>query len=496
MAHKKYIISIDQSTSGTKAVIFNDKAEFVSRVSADHKQYYPKPGWVEHDPEEIFSNTIRVIREVVNKAGITPDEISHISITNQRETIIAWDKETGKPVYNAVVWQCMRGEEQCKLLKKSGKEGFIRERTGLLIDPYFSASGLSWILQSDRKIMEMAKDGRIIAGTTDSWLIWKLTNGKSYYTDYSNACRTLLFNIHNLKWDEEICNLFNIPVNILPTVKPADDIFGYTSADNFFAKEIPICGVLGDSHAALFGQRCYHPGLCKVTYGTGSSVMMNIGAKPISAPEGLVTSIGYGLKGSVSYVFEGNIHSTGATIKWLADMLELLPNPALAEKIAASVESTDGVYFVPAFSGLGAPYWNNQVKASISGISAGTTKAHIVRAGLESIAYQVKDLLDLMAQKAGVPLSDIRVDGGPTNNDFLMQFQSDMLRTTISISDIEEASALGAAIAGGLGTGLWGSLNEIERLYKTKGEKTPLMSDDNQYRLYQGWKNAIEQILK
>lgn len=493
---KPYIISIDQSTSGTKAVLFNKRAAFIARTNADHSQFYPKPGWVEHDPEEIFQNTIRVIREIMEQTGISENQINHISITNQRETVMLWDKETGLPINNAVVWQCMRGEEKCNSLKESGHEPLIRQKTGLLIDPYFSASGLSWILNNTPGIKRLVRNNRIAAGTIDSWLIWKLTNGKSHCTDFSNACRTLLFNIHTLEWDEEICRLFDVPVYILPKVKHADDIFGTTRVEGLFRKEIPICGVLGDSHGALFGQRCFHEGLSKVTYGTGSSVMLNIGNQAANAPEGLVTSIGYSLRNEIAYVFEGNIHSTGATIKWMTDMLGIIPSPDKAEEIATSVESAEGVCFVPAFSGLGAPYWNNQIRATISGISGGTTKAHIVRAGLESIAYQVKDLLDLMAEKAGTSLREIRVDGGPTRNSFLMQFQSDMLNTPISISDIEEASALGAALTGGLGTGIWGSLPEIEQLYKSRDHLTPKMNPIKCDKLYQKWKNAVAQILK
>lgn len=492
----KYILSIDQSTSGTKAVLFNDNAEFVFRENAEHKQYFPKPGWVEHDPEEIYRNTLKVIKEAVNGSGIAKKSIKCISITNQRETVLAWDRKTGKPVSNSVVWQCMRGEEQCNQLKAAGHERMVRERTGLLIDPYFSASGLSWILNQNAEIRTKAEKGELSAGTIDSWLIWKLTNGESHFTDYSNACRTLLFNIYELKWDKEICDLFDIPMQILPQVIPADETYGYTTASNFFNHKVPISGVLGDSHGALFGQRCYLPGLSKITYGTGSSVMMNIGRNVKEAPEGLVTSIGYGLKNHLNYVFEGNIHSTGATIKWLVDSLQLLASSIQSEKIATSVDSSEGVYFIPAFAGLGAPYWNNRVKANISGISGGTTKAHIVRAALESIAYQVKDLLDLMSEKAGIPLKEIRADGGPTNNHFLMQFQSDMLNAPISISNIEEASALGAALAGGLGTGIWKSTDELEQLYKTREKIIPVMEEEERNLLYTGWKNAVGHLLK
>ncbi len=486
-----YILSIDQSTSGTKAVLFDQDARFVARANVSHRQIYPKPGWVEHDPEEIYRNVLKVIKDVINESGIDKNSIQCLSITNQRETILVWDINTGKPVCNAVVWQCLRGEEKCNELKSNGFEDIIRQKTGLIIDPYFSASGLHWILNNNPEIMQKAKDGILIAGTMDSWLIWKLTGGKVHATDYSNACRTMLMNIHTLAWDEEICALFDVPINMLPELKYADSVYGDSNIEGFFENKIPISGILGDSHAALFGQRCYHQGLSKVTYGTGSSVMMNIGSEPAEPPEGLVTSIGYGIKGKINYVFEGNIHSTGATIKWMVDTLEIINSSSESEELALSVPSTEGVYFVPAFAGLGAPYWDNQVRATISGMHSGTRKAHIVRAGLESIAYQVKDLLDLMTEKSGIALTGIRVDGGPTKNKFLMQFQSDMLNTAITISNIEEASALGAALAGGLGTGMWQSLEQLEGLYNGNKEIFPSMEKEKKDILYKGWEKAV-----
>ena len=490
-----YILSIDQSTSATKAVLFDQNARFVSRVNAEHRQIYPKPGWVEHDPEEIYRNVLKVISEVIRQSGVSKSAIKCLSISNQRETVVLWDKVTGKPVCNAVVWQCLRGEEKCNELKEKGYESLIRERTGLIIDPYFSASGLSWILNSTDEIKTKAAKGELAAGTIDSWLVWKLTGGKVHATDYSNACRTLLLNIRTLTWDEDICGLFDVPVTILPTLEHADDVFGYTRADGIFDEEIPISGILGDSHAALFGQRCYHKGLSKVTYGTGSSVMMNIGTKPVEAPKGLVTSVGYSLKGKTDYVFEGNIHSTGATIKWMADMLGIMQNSSESEAWATSVESTEGVYFVPAFAGLGAPYWDNRARASVLGIHSGTQRAHIIRAGLESIAYQVKDLLDLMAEKAGISLAEIRVDGGPTRNKFLMQFQGDMLNAPITVSDIEEASALGAALAGGLGIGIFMDTQHLEGLYAGREKLSPSMNDTTRKALYDGWTKAVRMIL-
>ncbi|HJX72292.1 MAG TPA: glycerol kinase GlpK [Bacteroidales bacterium] len=489
---KSYLLAIDQSTSATKAVLFDQDSRFAARYGITHQQIYPRPGWVEHDPWEIYSNVLKAIQQVIQSSGINKDLIRCLSVTNQRETVLLWNKSTGMPVYNAVVWQCLRGEPKCNELKAGGFEKLFRKKTGLVIDPYFSASGLHWILHSRPDLMQKARKGELAAGTIDSWLIWKLTRGKIHATDYSNACRTLLFNIHALNWDKELCGLFDIPLNLLPEIMPADEIFGHTTAEGILRKEIPISGVLGDSHAALFGQRCFSKGLSKVTYGTGSSVMMNIGDKALVAPEGLVTSVGYGIKGKIDYVFEGNIHSTGATIQWMVDSLGILNDPAESEKLAGKVKSTEGVYFVPAFAGLGAPYWDNKVRANISGIHSGTRKEHIVRAGLESIAYQVKDLLDLMADKAGIRLSEIRVDGGPTGNHFLMQFQSDLLNAPISVSDIEEASALGAALAGGLGIGIWKNMTALEKIYSCKEKMSPKMSEEKRELLYNGWKKAVD----
>ncbi len=490
--NNQFILTIDQSTSGTKAILFNKRTELLHRETIEHKQYYPKPGWVEHDPVEIYENTIKAIDQVIKNSKINKNLIKCLSVTNQRETILAWDKITGKPVYNAVVWQCLRGEKKCDELKTAGYENLIRQKTGLIIDPYFSASGLNWILNSNDEIRKKAEKGDLAAGTIDSWLIWKLTKGKTFATDYSNASRTLLFNIHTLQWDKEICELFEVPIKVLPELLPSDEKFGYTNVEGIFDEVIPISGVLGDSHAALFGQRCFKPGLSKVTFGTGSSVMMNIGNKPLEAPEELVTSVGYGIKEKTDYVFEGNIHSTGGTIKWMVDSMKLINSSAESEEVASLVNSTEGVYFVPAFTGLGAPYWDNQVRAIISGIHSGIKKAHIVRAALESIAYQVKDLLDLMVEKAKISLKEIRVDGGPTRNKFLMQFQSDMLGVPISVSDIEEASALGAALAGGLGTGIYKNLKQLEDLYSCTDKLKPNMSDEKRKELYNGWKKSVE----
>ncbi len=496
MKNDSYILSIDQSTSGTKAVLIDRSASVVARSTIEHAQIFPQPGWVEHDPEEIYTNTLEAISTVLKQSNTAPSSIGCLSVSNQRETVLAWNRKTGRPVANAVVWQCMRGEALCRALKADGHEDLVRERTGLIIDPYFSASGLAWLLENVEGARDLAESGDLLAGTMDSWLVWKLTGGKVHATDFTNASRTMLMDLHTLSWDPEIAALFNIPRSILPNILPSDEIFGETSAEGLFETEVPISGIFGDSHAALFGQRCFTAGMSKVTYGTGSSVMMNIGDMPSSAPGGLVTSVGFSIKNRTNFVFEGNIHSTGATIKWMADSLKLLPSSAESAKIAASVEDTAGVIFIPAFAGLGAPYWNNTVRAAVLGITGGTTAAHLVRAGLESIAYQVKDLIDLMKEKAGIKIQETRVDGGPTNNDFLMQFQADMINSPIRVSDIEEASALGAGLAGGLGTGVWDSLETIEKLYKSKAVMKPEMDTEKRNKLYKEWLDAVHQLLK
>jgi glycerol kinase len=490
-----YILSIDQSTSATKALLFDVSGKIVWRENKDHRQYYPQPGWVEHDPEEIYVNTLDVIKRVVGNSATNTDNIIGIAITNQRETIVVWDKYSGTPVYNAVVWQCNRGALKCNELKNRGLVNTIREKTGLLIDPYFSATGIAWILDHVDGARQKAEKGDLLYGTIDSWLIWKLTGGRVHATDHSNACRTMLYNINTMSWDADISGELNIPQSMAPEIKFSDEIFGYSDANGIFAKPLPIAGVLGDSHAALFGQNCFSPGMGKATYGTGSSIMMNIGSQPHKSPEGLVTSIGYALKSEISYVFEGNIHCTGATIKWLQDDLELIENPGESETLAQSVPDTGGVYFVPAFTGLGAPYWDNGARALICGMTRGTSRSHVVRAALEAIAYQVKDLIDLMTRQAGISLKELRVDGGPVRNNFLMQFQADILNATINRSDIEEASALGVALACGLALGVYRDFNEIIQLRANNDFLTGKMSHEEIETLYKGWKEAVKRAM-
>jgi glycerol kinase len=488
-----YTLAIDQSTSATKAMLFDAQAKLIARATVEHQQFYPQPGWVEHDPEEILRNTYQAAAEVLAKSGIQADEVTSVAVTNQRETVVVWDKRTGKPVYNAVVWQCNRGEVLCEELKAGNHESTVSVKTGLLINPYFSASGVQWILDNVEGARVDAEAGHLLLGTMDTWLIWNFTNGREHATDYTNASRTLLFNIHTLHFDDELLELFHIPGTMVPEVLPSDGIYGMTTL-NGLLPNVPIAGVMGDSHGALAGQMCFSPGMGKATYGTGSSIMVNIGESPLTAPAGLVTSVGFAAAGKVYFAFEGNIHCTGATIKWLQDDLQLIGSAEETEPLATSVESTNGVYLVPAFAGLGAPWWDSEAKALICGMNRGTSKAHVVRAALESIAYQVKDLISLI-ERSGVELQELRVDGGPVKNKFLMQFQSDMLQAWINRSPIEEASALGAVLMGGLALGQWNSLDEIAALRTSDDRIGPLMPSVQMKQLYTGWQQAVKRTL-
>ena len=491
----KYIIAIDQSTSATKAVLFDEQCQLISRKNVAHKQYYPKPGWVEHDPEEIYANTIEAIRLLMAE-NKKQDASYSLAITNQRETVVVWNKITGKPVYNAVVWQCQRGTDICNDLKQRGYTELIQEKSGLLIDPYFAASGAKWILDNVDGARESANKNELLMGTIDSWLIWKLTGGKVHATDYTNASRTLLFNIHTLDWDDDLLNLFTIPRSMMAKPQPCDSIFGETTVEGLFDTPITIAGVLGDSHGALVGQMCFEAGMGKATYGTGSSVMVNIGEKAVKAPQGLVTSVGFAAQDRVFYAFEGNIHCTGATIKWMTEKLQLISSPSVIEEYALSVPDNGGVYLVPAFAGLGAPWWNSQAKAMICGMTLGTERGHICRAALEAIAYQIKDLIDLMTNHAGIALKELRVDGGPTKNNLLMHFQADMLNACINRSDIEEASAMGAVIMNGLAREVWKDMNEVAALRTTDNRILPDMTEEKRNKLYRGWTEAVQTVNK
>ena len=486
-----YIIAIDQSTSSTKALLFDEQCHIVARTSVDHHQYYPQTGWVEHDAEEIYRNMVKAIAYLVNFTKRESASYS-LAITNQRETAVVWSKQTGKPIARAVVWQDTRGAALCQQLRAEGKTEMVMEKSGLLIDPNFSASGVKWLLDQTEGAREEAAQGNLLMGTIDTWLIWKLTNGQVHATDTTNASRTMLFNIHTLDWDDDLLALFDIPRSMMPEVKACDAIYGETTCEGLFAKPIQIAGVLGDSHGALVGQMCFESGSGKVTYGTGSSVMVNIGEEPLPAPEGLVTSVGFSAFGKTWYGYEGNIYSTGATLKWLCDQLQLVGHPSEMEALATSVADNGGVYIVPAFSGLGAPWWQSGVKGAVLGLTFASTKAHVVRAALESIAYQIRDLVDVMARATGGRLKEIAADGGPTKNGFLMQFQADMLSTPVVCTEVDDASALGAVIMNGFARGLWQSFNDVAPFRKVTKVYQPQPADTT---LYEGWRQAVHQLI-
>ena len=494
------IIAIDQSTSSTKALLFDEQCKVVARTNVDHKQYYPQTGWVEHDAEEIYQNMIEAIRallEMRNEKLEMRNAQFSLCITNQRETAVVWNKATGKPIANAVVWQDTRGAELCRQLRADGKAEMVMTKSGLLIDPNFSASGVKWLLDNIEGAREAANKGELLMGTIDTWLVWKLTGGKTFATDTTNASRTMLFNIHTLDWDDDLLTLFDIPRSMMPEVKACDAIYGETTCEGLFSEPIQIAGVLGDSHGALVGQMCFEPGSGKVTYGTGSSVMVNIGEEPKAAPQGLVTSVGFSALGKTWYGFEGNIYSTGATLKWICDQLQLIGKPSEMEALATSVADNGGVYIVPAFSGLGAPWWQSDVKGAVFGLTFATTKAHFLRAALESIAYQIKDLVDVMAHAIGGRLKEIAADGGPTKNQFLMQFQADMLDTPVVCTEVDDASALGAVIMNGFARGLWKSFDEVTgfRVVTQTFQPTTHLSSLTSH-LYEGWRNAVNQLIK
>ena len=477
-------------------MLFDDNCKLIKQIGVPHQQYYPQPGWVEHDAEEIYQNMLKAISQLPLET--VSGELS-IAITNQRETVVVWDRETGRPVCNAVVWQCMRGQDICEDLKAKGFGPMVKEKSGLLIDPYFAGSGAKWILDNIDGARQAAEDGKLCFGTIDSWLIYKLTGGKVHATDYTNASRTMLFNVHTLDWDDELLDMLTIPRSMMPEAKPCDAVYGEVADEVKQALglqgEIKIAGVLGDSHGALSGQMCFGEGYGKATYGTGSSVMVNIGEAYAPAPDGLVTSVGFSALGKTFYAFEGNIHCTGATLLWLRDQLQLIEGPHEVEEIATSIPDNGGVYFVPAFSGLGAPWWNGSAKAAISGMTLATTKAHVVRAALESIAYQVTDLVRTMTEKAGITLKEIRVDGGPTKNKFLMQMQSDLLQAPVVRSEVEDASAFGALVMNRFALGAWQTFSEAEQAWECLDSTTPAHTAEEMAPAYDGWKQAVQNLM-
>lgn len=488
----KYIIGIDQSTQGTKALLFNEEGALLHRADLQHEQIVNDKGWVSHDPMEIYRNTIKVVKNLVEEFKIDKNQIVGVGISNQRETSLAWDKETGEPINNAIVWQCSRATEVCERVERLGKAEFVRQKTGMNLSPYFPASKMAWLLENVEGAKEKAEAGKLCFGTIDSWLVYKLTKGVSYKTDYSNASRTQLFNIMELKWDEEVCELFGINPNNLAEVCDSNSNFGETDFEGFLSKSIPIHGVLGDSHGALFGQGCLERGMIKTTYGTGSSIMMNIGEEPVLSTHGVVTSLAWGMSGKVNYVLEGNINYTGAVITWLKDDLKLITSPKETEQAALEANSDDQLYLIPAFTGLGAPYWDSKATATITGITRTTGKAEIVRAGLECIAYQITDVVKAMSEDSGIVVEELRVDGGPTRNKYLMQFQSDMLNIAVQVPDAEELSGIGAAYAAGLALDVYD--NTI--FNKMKRDKFDSKMDNNlRNKKYQGWLTAVKSIL-
>ncbi len=489
---QRYVLAIDQSTAGTKALIFADSGKLIGRADLPHRQIVNEQGWVEHDPEEILQNTLAVAAAVVEKTGIDKADIAVLGISNQRETAVAWDAATGKPVYNAIVWQCARGEAICNRIDEAGHSDLVRTTTGLHMSPYFSAAKLAWILDNIPAAQSSASQGNLRCGNIDSWLIYNLTKGQAFKTDYSNASRTQLFNIRELRWDETICSLFGLKPAMLPEVYDSNSLFGETDLGGLLPRPIPIHGVMGDSHGALFGQGCLETGMIKSTYGTGSSVMMNIGSKPIFTRSGIVTSIAWGMDGVVNYVLEGNINYTGAVMKWIVDDLGLLSSAKDAASVAASANPNDETYLVPAFSGLGAPYWESKAKAVICNMSRHTGKAEIVRAAEECIAYQIADIINLMSSESGIALKELRVDGGPTRDPYLMQFQSDILDMTVQVPDTEELSGVGAAYAAGIAAGIFDTAVFAQ---VSRQAYNPMMSPERRAKCRSGWKKSVDMVL-
>lgn len=487
----KYIMALDAGTTSNRCILFDEKGEICSIAQKEFTQYFPKPGWVEHDANEIWSSQLGVAVEAMAKLGIGADDIAAIGITNQRETTIVWDKSTGEPVYNAIVWQCRRTSEYCDTLKDKGLTDKFREKTGLIIDAYFSGTKLKWILDNVDGVRERAEKGELLFGTVETWLIWKLTKGKAHVTDYSNASRTLLFNIKDLTWDKEILEELNIPESMLPEPKPSSCVYGYSDA-SFFGKEIPIAGAAGDQQAALFGQTCFNPGEAKNTYGTGCFMLMNTGETPVYSNNGLVTTIAWGLDGKVNYALEGSIFVAGASIQWLRDELRIIESAADSEYMAKKVKDTNGCYVVPAFTGLGAPYWDQYARGTIVGLSRGVNKYHIIRATLESIGYQVNDVLHAMKADSGIDLAALKVDGGASANDFLMQFQSDIINAPVKRPSCVETTAMGAAYLAGLAVGYWNSKEDVIKNWAVDKIFSPIMGEDERERKIKGWNKAVK----
>ena len=491
---KSYILALDQGTTSSRAILYDREGKVVKITQKEFTQIYPKAGWVEHDPMEIWGSQSGVVSEIMATTGIASEEIAAIGITNQRETTVVWEKQTGKPVYNAIVWQCRRTSAICDELKARGLENYIRENTGLVLDAYFSGTKIKWILDNVEGAKQQAKNGELLFGNIDTWLIWNLTRGKVHVTDYSNASRTMLYNIKDLKWDERILKELDIPASMLPEVKPSSAVYGHTDA-RIFGAEIPIAGDAGDQQAALFGQACYTPGMVKNTYGTGCFMLMLTGEKLVHSENGLLTTIAWGVNNKVEYALEGSIFIAGAAIQWLRDSLKVIYDAKDSEYFATKVDDSLGVYVVPAFVGLGAPYWDMYARGAILGLTRGTTRNHIIRATLESIAYQTRDVLELMHNECGIELCELRVDGGACANNFLMQFQADILDVPVERPEIIETTALGAAYLAGLAVGFWKDQSMIAERRKVNRKFTPGMNEDKRKELYDNWKKAVKRAM-
>ena len=489
---EKYILSIDQGTTSSRAILFNKDGEIKGVAQREFKQHFPQSGWVEHDANEIWTSVLSVMAEVMNEHNIRAEQIEGIGITNQRETTVVWDKNTGRPIYHAIVWQSRQTQSICQELKDQGHEALFRDKTGLLLDPYFAGTKVKWILDNVDGAREKADNGDLLFGTIDSWLVWKLSGKEAHITDYTNASRTLMFNIHDLKWDKELLDILEVPESMLPEVKPSSEVYAHTVDYHFFGQNVPVAGIAGDQQAALFGQACFDKGDVKNTYGTGGFMLMNTGEEAVKSDSGLLTTIAYGIDGKVNYALEGSIFVSGSAIQWLRDGLRMINSAPQTENYATRVDSTEGVYVVPAFVGLGTPYWDSEARGAIFGLTRGTEKEHFIRATLESLCYQTRDVMEAMSKDSGIEVQNLRVDGGAVKNNFIMQFQADIVNTPVERPEIQETTALGAAYLAGLAVGFWESKDDIANRWKLEEEFEPKMEEEQRTKLYKGWKKAVE----
>ncbi|GAA3403747.1 glycerol kinase GlpK [Paenibacillus hodogayensis] len=488
---QQYVLAIDQGTTSSRAILFDERGRAVSSAQQEIGQHFPRPGWVEHDANEIWVSVLGVIAAALSKAGVNAEQVEAIGITNQRETTVVWDRQTGRPIHNAIVWQSRQTSDICDELKRQGHEERFRRKTGLLIDAYFSGTKIKWLLDHVEGAREKAERGELLFGTIDSWLVWKLSGGKAHVTDYSNASRTLIYNIHELRWDEELLAVLDIPRAMLPEVRPSSEVYAETVEHHFFGRRVRIAGIAGDQQAALFGQACFDSGMAKNTYGTGCFMLMNTGDKAIASQNGLLTTIAWGVGGRIEYALEGSVFVAGSALQWLRDGMRMLQSAADSETYATRVTSSGGVYVVPAFVGLGTPYWDSDTRGAVFGLTRGSSKEHFIRATLESLAYQSKDVLDAMERDSGLQLKGLRVDGGAVRNDFLMQFQSDLLNTRVERPVVNETTALGAAYLAGLAVGYWQDKQEIADGWKLDRAFRPVMDPEERKSLYAGWQKAV-----